>query len=114
LKSGNYNIQISVQVLNEFTAVCFKKGFMEHEQILQYCEEFISFFKIADIRLINITTAFEIKKLYKYAWYDCLIIATALENDCSVLFSEDMQHKQVITLRIERKAKKLIIINPFV
>jgi predicted nucleic acid-binding protein len=29
-------------------------------------------------------------------YYDSLIIATALENACSVLYSEDMQHNQKI------------------
>lgn len=113
LKSNN-NFVISVQVLNEFTSVCFKKRLLEQERIEEYTEEFTSYFKVADVNLLNIATAFEIKKQYKYAWYDCLIIATALLNKCSVLYSEDLQHKQVITLGTSRKASKLTIINPFV
>jgi len=39
---------------------------------------------------------------YGFSYYDSLIIASALECECSVLFSEDMQHGQIIesTLKI--------------
>ena len=48
----------------------------------------------------------KIKDKYKLQFYDSLIIATALENNCSVLYSEDMQHG----FEIENT---LTIINPF-
>ena len=35
-----------------------------------------------------------------------IIITSALENDCSILYTEDLQHEQVIE-------GKLKIINPF-
>jgi len=47
-----------------------------------------------------------IKDIYKFQFYDCLIIATALENNCTILYSEDMQHNQLIE-------DKLTILNPF-
>ena len=43
---------------------------------------------------------------YGFSFYDSLIIAAALEANCTRLYSEDMQHGQ----RIER----LTILNPFV
>ncbi len=43
---------------------------------------------------------------YKISFYDALVIAAALKSNCNVLYSEDMQHKQVIR-------NKLMIINPF-
>ena len=51
--------------------------------------------------------AIRIAKEYRFAWYDSLIIASALENSCSILVSEDLQHGQVIE-------KSLTIINPFI
>ncbi len=41
-----------------------------------------------------------------YGFYDCLILASALHSGATVLFSEDLQHNQLIdgTLRI---------VNPF-
>ena len=41
-----------------------------------------------------------------YSHYDSQIIAAALAADCSVLYSEDMQHGQLIDGR-------LTIVNPF-
>ena len=39
---------------------------------------------------------------YGYSVYDGLIIAAAVEGDCTRLYSEDLQHGQIIEgLRIE-------------
>lgn len=50
--------------------------------------------------------ALDIKSRYKLQYYDSLIIATALENVCDILYSEDMQHGLVVD-------NQLKIINPF-
>ncbi len=39
------------------------------------------------------------------AWYDALIVAAALQGDCKVLYSEDLQHG--------RRFGNLVIQNPF-
>jgi len=54
----------------------------------------------------TISQALSISKLFKYAYFDSLIIASALENSCKILYSEDMQHGQVLE-------KKLTILNPY-
>ncbi len=46
-----------------------------------------------------------IQALYQFAFYDSLIVAAALEAGCRNLFSEDMQHGQII--------EQLVIKNPF-
>ena len=51
--------------------------------------------------------AIELKDKYNLQYYDALIIATALENHCNIIFSEDMQHNQIIE-------NQLTIINPFI
>ncbi|SFO87434.1 PIN domain-containing protein [Hydrogenimonas thermophila] len=51
--------------------------------------------------------AIDIKEKYKLQYYDSLILATALENGCNILYSEDMQHNQIIE-------NQLKIINPFI
>ena len=50
--------------------------------------------------------ALDIKKRFRYDYYDSLIIAAALAAGCKTLYSEDMQHGQ----RIDRQ---LTITNPF-
>jgi len=46
-----------------------------------------------------------IRSRYQYSFYDALIIAAALEAGCNILYSEDLQHGQVI--------ERLTISNPF-
>jgi predicted nucleic acid-binding protein len=55
----------------------------------------------------TIIQAITIKHTYQLQFYDALIIATALENNCNILYSEDMHHNQLIE-------NKLKIINSFI
>lgn len=48
----------------------------------------------------------EIIERWKFSFYDSMIIAAAMESECNVLYSEDLQHKQ--------KIFDLAIINPFI
>ena len=50
--------------------------------------------------------AIDIAERWKYLFYDSLIIASAFQAGCSVLYSEDLQHGQ--------KIGNLRILNPFV
>jgi predicted nucleic acid-binding protein len=50
-------------------------------------------------------SALAVKMRYGFHWYDSLIVAAALEADCNVLYSEDLQDGQVID--------GLTIKNPF-
>ncbi len=47
----------------------------------------------------------EIKFRYQFGFYDSLIVGAALESGCDVLYTEDLQHGQVI--------ERTKIINPF-
>ncbi|HWZ43236.1 MAG TPA: PIN domain-containing protein [Candidatus Saccharimonadales bacterium] len=38
--------------------------------------------------------ALRIKGRYRLSWYDSLIVAAAIEGQCEVLYSEDLQHGQ--------------------
>jgi predicted nucleic acid-binding protein len=43
---------------------------------------------------------------WKYSFYDSLIIASALQSGCEILYSEDLQHG--------RKVEGVTLVNPFV
>lgn len=46
--------------------------------------------------------ALRIAETYRVSWYDSLIVAAARQAECSLLYSEDLQHGQKIeNLRIE-------------
>ena len=97
---------ISNQVTNETINILYKKYNLNSQQIEDVILELDDNFEICNFTLKTQVKALRIKEKYKYQYYDSLIIATALERGCSILYSEDMQHNQNIE-------NKLIIINPF-
>ena len=97
---------ISVQVLNEFASVARRKLSMPWPEVRQalaavraLCEPPVP------VSLEMHESAVEIAARYGYQIYDALIVAAALQADCYVLYSEDMQHGQQIG--------SLTIHNPF-
>lgn len=97
---------ISTQVLNEFANAFHKKLKAEWRDITISLQEILSNFSITTNSQITTLKACRISEKYKISFYDGLILASALENNCTILFSEDMQNGQ-------RFEDKLIIINPF-
>ena len=57
------------------------------------------------ITLYTHQSAIRIAQRYGFHFYDCLIVASALEGGCTSLFTEDLHHKQLI--------ESLTVINPF-
>lgn len=100
------NVVISVQVINEFVAVAHKKLRQPLDRIEATVREFLPFTCPMPLSTETSLLALYIATKYRLAWYDSLIVASALENNCSLLISEDLQHKQVIE-------KTLTIVNPF-
>lgn len=46
--------------------------------------------------------ALRVHAQHQFSWYDALIVAAALEAECSVLYTEDMEHGQRVgNLKIE-------------
>lgn len=104
----NYNdIYISAQVLNEFSNTCFKKQLLSSDEIKNAIEIFIRMFKVVSLNQQNTLKAIELKNRYSFSFYDCLIIASSIENSCKFLITEDTHHNQVIE-------SSLKIINPFI
>ena len=98
---------ISYQVVQEFLNVATRKfarpfdagearRFLD-QVLAPLCEVF------ASIALYR--RALEVQDRWRYGLYDSLIIAAALEAECSTLLSEDLQHGQQID--------GLVIVNPF-
>lgn len=106
LRIFNEHPVITIQVIGENMNICLRKFKFTSEKALNHAQQLQ---KNCDARAINTATiesALQLLKRYKYSFWDSLIIASALEANCSILYSEDMQHKQVIE-------NKLTILNPF-
>ena len=106
IENSRINVVISTQVVNEFINVMRKKMTVSRMDLQIAVDELSQFGFVSLIDMGTISRALSISKLFKYAYFDSLIIASALENSCKILYSEDMQHGQVLE-------KKLTILNPF-
>jgi predicted nucleic acid-binding protein len=101
----NNEIVLSIQILNEFYAVMAKYKY-SHNEIKSCLNEIIEQVKVMPLELETIKQCIFIKEKYGYSWWDSLVLTSALENDCVILYSEDLQSNQIIE-------NKLKIINPF-
>ena len=100
-------LNISKQVINEMTNILFKKFKLSSFDIKNTVEQISNIAFTCDFNFDTQIKAIELKDKYNLQYYDALIIATALENHCNIIFSEDMQHNQIIE-------NQLTIINPFI
>ena len=98
---------VSVQVLNEFAAVARRKTKMPWDE-LRFAIENIKALcpDPLPITLDTHNEALTIAEKYGYRIYDALVVASALEAKCTILYSEDMGDGQVIE-------RRLTIRNPF-
>jgi predicted nucleic acid-binding protein len=97
---------ISVQVLNEFTAVAISKLAMPLRDIREVLDTVRYICRTDAPTVEDHDRAGDIVERYKFSFYDSVIIASALRAQCGVLYSEDLQNGQVIE-------KQLRITNPF-
>jgi predicted nucleic acid-binding protein len=100
------DILISTQTLNEFINVMSKKKKIPFSDLALVVNEFSTNFSIVQVTLQTIDLALNIAEKYRYSYFDSLILASALEHDCSIVYTEDMHHQQLIE-------NKLLIHNPF-
>jgi predicted nucleic acid-binding protein len=99
-----YDCIISTQVLNEFINVCIGKLNKTTEEVDLALNEIIGQCNVSLIEEHNIKQALEIRKRYGYKYFDCLMLASALNNDCKYFITEDMADGQIID-------NKLTIVN---
>ncbi len=101
-------IYLSVQVINEFVIVTSKKiafpiTASRQKEIIELLNDL---FSIVPLNYITSLRALELSVKYKLSYWDSLIISSAIENMCNILFTEDMQNGLIIE-------DKLKIVNPF-
>lgn len=102
----NKEVFISIQIINEVYSALTKNK-IEHERIERYIDELNELFNVEIINFETVKKAMSIKKKYGYSYWDSLVLSSAIENHCSIVYSEDMQNSQTID-------KKIKIANPLV
>lgn len=100
---------VNLQVLNEATNAMIRGRWFDSlrvvydiiDELAEWGAEPLGWVEVENARLLHAT--------YRYSWWDCLLLASALELGCSHFLSEDLQDGQ----RIEIAGKTLTIVNPF-
>lgn len=98
----------SYQVIQEFANVATRK-FAQRFSAAQ-CKQFIDVAMQPVNRVGSsaelLSSALDLQVDTRYSFYDCLVLAAALQAGADILYSEDLQHNQLVggTLRI---------VNPF-
>lgn len=98
---------ISAQVIKEAVNICQRRFGFTRERSYAFADIVMRRTDMRPLDEPTIRKSAEIAIRYQFSNWDSLIIAAALLADCDVLYSEDMQHGQVIE-------SSLTIINPFV
>ena len=102
----DYNCVTSTQALKEFCNVFIKKYGMPNCLIKTAVASISKSCLVQYVSEDTITNALDFNKQYGYSYYDCLMLVSAFESNCDVIFSEDMGDGHVIN-------NKLKIVNPY-
>jgi predicted nucleic acid-binding protein len=97
---------ISTQVIAENLNVCLKKLHLNKETTFDFARRILNRFRILQITEATLLKSFEISIKYQLSSWDSIIIATAILNNCSIIYSEDMQDGLIVE-------NSVTIINPF-
>ena len=95
-----------LQALNEFCNVCLKKWKFDRDTIERAVYRVFQGCMVVSITVSTLLQALIVHERYGYSYYDCVMLACALENGCTKIYTEDMAAGQSIEGR-------LLILNPF-
>jgi predicted nucleic acid-binding protein len=98
---------ISVQVLNEFAAVSLRKLKMPLPEVKEILDTVRAVCDVVPLTVETHDRALAIVARYGFSLYDSLLIAAALIAGNRRLYSEELQHGQLID-------RQLRVVNPFV
>jgi predicted nucleic acid-binding protein len=95
-----------LQALNEFCNVCLKKWKFDRDTIERAINRIFQGCMVVSVSVSTLMSALALHERYGYSYYDCVMLASALENGCTKIYSEDMASGQIIEDR-------LLILNPY-
>jgi predicted nucleic acid-binding protein len=97
---------ISGQVINEVCVNLIRRAKFPEAKIGELIETFYQKYDVVEMSKGMLLSASQLRQEHAFSYWDSLIVAAALASEAQTLYSEDMQHEQVIR-------KTLKIINPF-
>jgi len=100
------NPYISTQVISEYLNVTRRLLPLSKDELLVQASNLLAGCTIIPVLPNTLVFAAALVKKYDFQLFDSVIVAAALENDCAILYSEDMHHGLIVE-------KTLTIINPY-
>jgi predicted nucleic acid-binding protein len=97
---------ISVQVLNEFAVVALRKLRMPLNEVREILDTIRAVCAVEPVTVDAHDRGLAVFERYKFSFYDSILVASALISGAKILYSEDLQHGQVID-------NQLRVTNPF-
>ncbi|MCL5991680.1 MAG: PIN domain-containing protein [Bacteroidetes bacterium] len=104
---SNSNVFLNIQVINEVCYNLLKKSNYNNSEISELIYNFNKIYTIFNISIPTLLNATSLRQKYKTSFWDSLILASALENNCNILLTEDISGADFME-------KKLKVINPFI
>lgn len=87
---------VTTQVLGELAQVLTKKFVLPTTKVQAVMHEVCDACEVHPVTPELVFAALRLREQYRYGFYDSLIIAGARMTGSAILYSEDMQHGQVI------------------
>jgi predicted nucleic acid-binding protein len=97
---------ISTQVLGEVANVMRRKLGYELPAIRDVLLRLIADCRLQPLSPATVLRALDVAERFGFSYYDSLIVAAAQEAGCDTVYSEDLQHGQVV-------GPGLTVVNPF-
>jgi predicted nucleic acid-binding protein len=98
---------VSSQVISEYLNVMKRNFKIQKQELMHICSLWLEKCSIQPVILSTIKLAKYLVNEYDFQIFDGIIVACALEANCDILYSEDMQNGLIIE-------NVLKIVNPFV
>lgn len=97
---------VSVQVLNEFAVVALRKLKMPLNEVREILDTIRAVCAVEPLTIETHDRGLAVCERYRFSLYDSMLVAAALISGAAILYSEDLQHGQVID-------DQLRVTNPF-
>jgi predicted nucleic acid-binding protein len=97
---------VSVQVLNEFAVVALRKLKMPLNEVREILDTIRAVCAVEPVTVETHDRGLAVIERYKFPLYDSMLVAAALIAGAKIIYSEDLQHGQLID-------NQLRITNPF-
>lgn len=106
LLSSGRDLSTSVQAINEFCSA-MRKNKVSTRAARQFANAFLESLNVLSLSPGTLRSAWALSDACSLSYWDSLIVASALEAGCAILYTEDLQNGQVFE-------GKLKVVNPFI